>query len=117
MTAGTWNLLMLVVHPARQREDRGAALVRAAGGAVRSRGGRLLLVETSGTEGFTRQRVFYRRLGYEEEARLRDFYDAGDDKVVSSKPLAGPCPEPAQAPVRPPRLPDAGRLVELTRAS
>jgi len=52
LTDRTWNLLMLVVHPARQGQGVGRALVRAAERAVRQRGGRLLQVDTSRVAGF-----------------------------------------------------------------
>jgi ribosomal protein S18 acetylase RimI-like enzyme len=71
LTEGTWNLYMLAVSPDRQRQGRGAALVR-----------------TSGRGSFERTRAFYRALGYDEEARIREFYKAGDDKVVFRKALA-----------------------------
>ena len=87
MTEGTWNLLMLTVHPDRQRQGRGAALVRHVERELAARGGRLLLIETSGTDGFERTRAFYRSLGYDEEARVRDYYRAGDDKVIFRKLL------------------------------
>lgn len=88
MTDGTWNLYMLAVRPDRQRQGRGAALIRHVEQALTARGARLLLVETSGLAGFERTRAFYRTCGYEEEARIREFYKAGDDKVVFRKPLA-----------------------------
>jgi ribosomal protein S18 acetylase RimI-like enzyme len=87
MADGTWNLYMLAVHPDRQRQGRGAALVRHVEQDLVARGGRLLLVETSGVASFERTRAFYRRCGYEEEARIRDFYKAGDDKVIFRKAL------------------------------
>jgi hypothetical protein len=52
-----------------------------------ARGERVLLVETSGVPAFDRTRAFYRGLGYDEEARIRDFYAAGDDKVIFRKAL------------------------------
>jgi len=88
MTDGTWNLYMLVVHPERQGEGRGASLVRYVEQALAARGERLLLIETLGTEEFAPQRAFYSKLGYEEEARIRDFYAAGGDKVIFRKALA-----------------------------
>lgn len=88
MTNGTWNLYMLVVHPERQGEGRGASLVRYVEQALAARGERLLLIETLGTEEFAPQRAFYTKLGYEEEARIRDFYAAGGDKVIFRKALA-----------------------------
>jgi ribosomal protein S18 acetylase RimI-like enzyme len=51
------------------------------------RGARVLLVETSGLPSFERTRAFYRKCGYDEEARIRDFYKAGDDKIVYRKML------------------------------
>jgi ribosomal protein S18 acetylase RimI-like enzyme len=87
LTEGTWNLYMLAVHPDHQRQGRGAELVRYVEQALKARGARLLLIETSGTGSFDRTRAFYRALGYDEEARIRDYYNAGDDKVVFRKTL------------------------------
>jgi ribosomal protein S18 acetylase RimI-like enzyme len=87
MTQGTWNLLLIAVHPGRQGQGLGAALVRRAEQALAARGGRVLLVETSGLPGFERTRAFYRKLGYDEEARIREFYQAGEDKIIFRKAL------------------------------
>lgn len=89
---GVWNLYMLAVDPARRGGGRGATLVRSVEEELRGRGARLLLIETSGLERFERTRQFYRGCGYHEEARIRDYYAAGDDKIVFRKALAG---EPA----------------------
>lgn len=87
MTEGTWNLLLIAVHPEHQGKGVGQALMCEAESALQRAGQRLLLVETSGLPEFARTRDFYRRLDYVEEARIRDFYDAGDDKVVFWKAL------------------------------
>lgn len=52
-----------------------------------ARGERVLLVETSGLASFERTRAFYRKCGYDEEARIREFYQAGEDKIVFRKSL------------------------------
>jgi ribosomal protein S18 acetylase RimI-like enzyme len=88
MTQGTWNLLLIAVHPARQGQGRGLALLHHIEQALVERGARLLLVETSGLPSFERQRDFYRKCGYNEEARIRDFYQAGEGKIVFRKALA-----------------------------
>lgn len=88
MAAGTWNLYLLAVAPAAQGTGRGAALVGHVEGDLRAAGARVLLIETSGVDGFRSQRRFYRSLGYTEEARIRDFYAPGDDKVIFWKSLA-----------------------------
>lgn len=87
MTEGTWNMLAIAVMPAQQRTGHGAALVARVEAALRERGARLVIVDTSGTDGFAATRAFYAALGYEEEARIRDFWDAGDDKVTFRKAL------------------------------
>jgi ribosomal protein S18 acetylase RimI-like enzyme len=87
MTQGTWNLYLIAVHPDRQGQRRGAALLRRVEQTLAARGERVLLVETSGLPSFEPTRAFYRKCGYEEEARIRDFYQAGEDKIVFRKAL------------------------------
>lgn len=84
---GTWNLYFIAVHPDRQGEGCGGKLLQYVEETLTQRGERLLLVETSGMANFDRTREFYRKNGYEEEARIREFYKAGDDKIVFRKSL------------------------------
>ena len=88
MTNQTWNLQLIAIRPDRQGQGRGATLLRYVEQTLTARGGRILLVETSGLPDFDRTRVFYAKCGYKEEARIRDFYAAGDDKVVFRKVLS-----------------------------
>ena len=87
MTNRTWNLQLIAIRPDRQGQGRGATLLRHVEQTLTARGERMLLVETSGLPEFERTRAFYRQCGYEEEARIRDFYATGDDKVVFRKVL------------------------------
>ncbi|MEL7059666.1 MAG: GNAT family N-acetyltransferase [Acidobacteriota bacterium] len=87
MTEGTWNLLAIGVRPVDQSRGVGAAMLRDLEDRLRERAARILLVETMGTPEFERTRAFYRRNGFVEEARIRDFYEAGGDKVVFWKRL------------------------------
>jgi ribosomal protein S18 acetylase RimI-like enzyme len=87
MTEGTWNLYLIAVHPDRQKQGRGKALLRHVEQMLTERGERILLVETAGTDDFEYVRAFYRKNDYEEEARIREFYAAGVDKIVFRKAL------------------------------
>jgi ribosomal protein S18 acetylase RimI-like enzyme len=87
MTEGTWNLYLIAIHPDYQRQGRGTALLNHVEQMLAKRGERLLLVETSGLENFEYVRAFYRKSGYDEEARIREFYKAGDDKIIFRKSL------------------------------
>lgn len=84
---GTWNMLALGVRPDLQGKRLGAALVAAAEQHLKDKGQRILIVDTSGTDNFVLTRKFYAQNGYEEEARIRDFWADGDDKVTFRKAL------------------------------
>jgi len=88
LTSGTWNLQLIAVDPVHQGRGLGTLLVDAVETSLRERGERLLLVETSGVASFEPTRRFYRKCGYHEEARIRDFYEPGADKIVFRKALA-----------------------------
>ncbi len=82
-----WDLTMIAVRPDLQGTGRGIALLAHVESAVREDGARLLLIETSGTAQYDDTRAFYARRGYDEEARVRDYWTDGDDLVVFRKAL------------------------------
>lgn len=79
---------MIAVRPDRQGQGRGAALLRHVEDELRASSQRLLLVETSGLPTYERTRAFYGTCGYHQEARVRDYYQAGDDMVLFRKALS-----------------------------
>ena len=87
MADGTWNLLLIAVHPDRQSEGIGAQIMSYVEDKLSADGVRVLLVETSGTDEFNRTRAFYTKLGYSKEAQIREYYGVGDDKIVFHKYL------------------------------
>ncbi len=87
MTEGTWNLYLIAVHPDWQGKGYGTSMLHYIEQMLAGRGERVLLVETSGLASFERTRSFYRQRGYDEEARIREFYQAGEDKIVFRKLL------------------------------
>ena len=88
MTDGTWNLQLIGIHPTRQKQGRGTKILYFVEQTLAHRGARILLVETLGTADFEYVREFYRKNGYDEEARIREFYAAGQDKITFRKALA-----------------------------
>lgn len=86
-----WNLFFIAVDPARHGRGIGGELLAEVEAQLRRRGetdARVLIVETSSTDRYARARAFYRANGYDEEARIRQFYGPDDDKVVFWKSLA-----------------------------
>jgi GNAT superfamily N-acetyltransferase len=87
-TIGSFDLYWIVVDKDCQGQGLGLALMRLAEDSARAMGGRRMYVETSGKELYVPTRGFYTKAGYFQAARLPDFYDTGDDKVIFQKNLA-----------------------------
>lgn len=87
VTDGTWNLLMLWTRHDRNGLGHGSALVHRVEQVLTRREGRLLIVETSGLPDFENARAFYSKCGFTQEARIKNFFAAGDDKIVYTKML------------------------------
>lgn len=87
LTEGTWNMLAIAVLPDSQGRGAGKAIVARLEDELRGDGQRVLIADTSGTDAFAKTRAFYKQCGYAEEARIRDFWAAGDDKIVFWKAL------------------------------
>ncbi len=84
-TIGTYDIYWIGVSPAWQGKGVGRALTAFAEQAIRERGGRLFVVETSGRESYHSTHQFYQRLGYREAAVIPDFYGPGDPRVIFIK--------------------------------
>jgi ribosomal protein S18 acetylase RimI-like enzyme len=88
MAKGTFDLYWIATHPGAQGLGVGKALMQFVETKLAEEKGRLLIIETSSKESYGRTVGFYRRLGYEEASRIRDFYDVGDDKLVFVRRLS-----------------------------
>lgn len=86
-TESTYDLYWIAVTPAEHGKGVGRMLNTHAEGLIRSRGGTLIIVETSSRPQYDRTRGFYVSAGYTEFTRIRDYYRAGDDLVVYGKYL------------------------------
>jgi ribosomal protein S18 acetylase RimI-like enzyme len=87
-----WNLRFLAVHPDAHGRGVGTAVVGYLVDHLVVMGedtARVLVVETSGTEAYARARAFYLARGFDEEARIREYYGPGDDKVVFWRRVPG----------------------------
>lgn len=85
-TIGTFDIYWIGVDAAWQGRGIGRALTAFAEQAIRDRGGRLFVVETSGRQTYAPTRRFYEALGYHEAACIPDFYGPGDPRVIFTKP-------------------------------
>lgn len=84
-TEGTYDLYWIAVDISCHSKGIGKYLIRDAEDWVVSRKGSLLIAETSSLPRYENTRNFYLRTGYEELARIRNYYAAGDDLVIYGK--------------------------------
>ncbi len=87
LTASTWDLYWICIHPEAQRSGAGRALQAHAEECVRERGGERIRVETSGRADYVSARLFYEKAGYHVVGVIPDFYNPGDDCVIFCKAL------------------------------
>jgi ribosomal protein S18 acetylase RimI-like enzyme len=88
LTESAYDLYWIVVDPASQGTGFGRRLLQYVEQDIRSRGGSMILIETSSQESYGATVHFYERNGYDLAARIRNFYKIGDDKLVFQKELS-----------------------------
>lgn len=89
MTERTYDLYWIAVNPAAQGRGFSRELLEHCIGLVAGRGGTKIIAETSSQPSYARTQAFYRKHGFVEEARIRDYYSKGDDLVVYTRELRG----------------------------
>jgi ribosomal protein S18 acetylase RimI-like enzyme len=88
MTDSTYDLYWIAVDPTAHGQGYGRRLLTFAEADILRRHGRLVLIETSSQDANQSTIRFYERAGYDLVARIRNFYRAGDDKLVFARDLA-----------------------------
>ena len=85
MAVGTYDLYWMAVSPRHQGKGYGRKLVEWMETRVKEIGGRLIIIETSSMPTYEPTRRFYSGLNYREIARIPDYYQDGDDRVIYLK--------------------------------
>lgn len=86
-TTGTFDIYWIGVSADHQGRGFGRALLEHVEKLIRKAAGRTIIIETSGRPLYDSTRGFYLKTGYAEAARIADFYDRGDARVIYVKPL------------------------------
>ncbi|HRD07280.1 MAG TPA: GNAT family N-acetyltransferase [Saprospiraceae bacterium] len=87
LTVGTYNLLALGVKKDFQGKGIAAEMMRHIEQLLTNKDGRILIIETSSHQAQDAARRFYTKMGYAQEAVIRDFWSEGEDKIVFWKKL------------------------------
>jgi ribosomal protein S18 acetylase RimI-like enzyme len=87
MTQGTFDLYWIAVDPRYQAQGIGSTLLEFLEEEIKERKGRLILVDTSSIAEYEKTQKFYFRKGFQEVARVPDYYWPGNDRVTFCKRL------------------------------
>jgi ribosomal protein S18 acetylase RimI-like enzyme len=82
MAEGTWDVYWMAVDPQKKRQGIGKTLMQAVIKAIGESNGRLALIEPSSKDDYENTRRFHISQGFEEVARIKDFYAIGDDMII-----------------------------------
>ena len=85
MTQGAFDLYWIAVKPRFQGQRIGFRLLDFLEEIVRASGGRMILVDTSSIPQYEKTQKFYSRKGFEEVARVPDYYRPGNDRITFCK--------------------------------
>jgi ribosomal protein S18 acetylase RimI-like enzyme len=85
LTVGTWDIYWMATARELKGKGIGTALMKSAETDIRAKNGRLMMIETSGKPVYENTRAFHIARGFREAARIRDFYEPGDDLVLYEK--------------------------------
>jgi len=88
-TQGSFDLYWIAVAPEEQRKGLGPQVFARAEAAMRKAGAKRIYVDTSSSDRYAPTRGFYQRMGFQEDARLPDFYGPGDGKIIYVKEVVG----------------------------
>ena len=84
-TEGTFDLYWIAVSPKNQNQGIGKKLLNFTENQVLEQNGRLIIIETSSQPKYAPTQQFYLKNNYTIEARIKDFYRIGDDRLIFIK--------------------------------
>jgi ribosomal protein S18 acetylase RimI-like enzyme len=86
-TVGAWDIYWIGVDKTVQHRRIGTRLIQFAEAEIQKAGGRLAVIETSGSDFYKPTQSFYLKNGYKLAAAVEDFYAPGDPKLIFTKGL------------------------------
>lgn len=86
-TLGTYEMYWLCVNKSIQGQGIGKFIVDTVFDMVRDLGGHKLILQTAGRAQYIPTQKFYIHCGFTLEARIKDYYDIGDDCLTYTKEI------------------------------
>jgi ribosomal protein S18 acetylase RimI-like enzyme len=82
LTEGTYNLLAIGVSKNEQEKGITKEMMHYIEQLLKDKGARILIIETSSDDAQFPARNLYNKIGYHQEAIIKDFWKDGEDKIV-----------------------------------
>ncbi|MFW7378225.1 MAG: GNAT family N-acetyltransferase [Oligoflexus sp.] len=87
ITDRSWCLHWIGVDPHAPIKGIGSQLLAAMEDEIKQKNGRLILIETSSRDDYTKTRAFYLKHNYQLATQIKDYYADGDDKCIYLKKI------------------------------
>ena len=87
MTQGTFDLYWIAVDPDLQKQGVGSKLLDFLEKVVKKSNGRMILADASSIPQYEKTEKFYLKNGFQEVARIPDYYYPGNDRMTFCKKL------------------------------
>jgi ribosomal protein S18 acetylase RimI-like enzyme len=87
MTQGTFDLYWIAVDPDFQKQGVGSKLLDFLEKVVKKSNGRMILADASSIPQYEKTEKFYLKNGFQEVARIPDYYHPGNDRMTFCKKL------------------------------
>jgi ribosomal protein S18 acetylase RimI-like enzyme len=87
MAQGTFDLYWIAVDPDFQEQGVGSKLVGFLEEGVKASGGRMILADTSTVPPYEKTQRFYVKNGFQQVARIPDYYHPGNDRITFCRRL------------------------------
>lgn len=87
MAQGTFDLYWIAVNPKIQGMGIGSRLLDFLEKMLRGKNGRMILADTSSIPSYKKTLRFYLKKGYQEVAKIPDYYSLGNDRITFCKRL------------------------------
>jgi len=87
MAQGTFDLYWIAVDPDFQGQRVGSTLLNFLEKVLKAEGGRLILADTSTIPHYEKTQKFYLKNGFQEVARIPDYYHPGNDRITFCRRL------------------------------
>ena len=87
MAQGTFDLYWIAVDPDFQGQRVGSTLLNFLEEVLKAEGGRLILADTSTIPHYEKTQKFYLKNGFQEVARIPDYYHPGNDRITFCRRL------------------------------